>query len=227
LQEVHKLRKGRVMVFLSVVLILGVSPGLAAAGKISGTVKTNGLRTPANVLVYLAEAPPVSSDLSKVKFVMDQRNLEFVPHVLPILVSSAVEFPNNDKVEHNVFSLSRTKQFNLGSYKAGESKTVVFDKPGIVELRCDVHAEMAAYILVLKNPYFALTDEKGHFEIPDSSYLNRIGLSGAEHLAAGKYLLKTWHEKLKTQSADVVVPENGDVTIQLDLNRGVPGVLYK
>jgi len=227
LQEVYKLRKCRVMVFLMVVLMLTVSPGLAAAGKISGTVKTNGLRTPANVLVYLSEAPPVSGDLLRVKFVMDQRNLEFVPHILPVLVGAAVEFPNNDKVEHNVFSLSRAKQFNLGSYKAGESKTVVFDKPGIVELRCDVHAEMAAYILVLKNPYFALTDEKGRFEIPDSSYLNRIGLIGTENLPPGKYFVKTWHEKLKTQSEAVVVPENGDVTLQLDLSRGVPGVLYK
>ena len=227
MQEVYKLRKCRVMVFLMVVLMLTVSPGLAAAGKISGTVKTNGLRTPANVLVYLNEAPPVSGDLLRVKFVMDQRNLEFVPHILPVLVGAAVEFPNNDKVEHNVFSLSRTKQFNLGSYKAGESKTVVFDKPGIVELRCDVHAEMAAYILVLKNPYFALTDEKGRFEIPDSSDLNRIGLIGTENLPPGKYFVKTWHEKLKTQSEAVVVPENGDVTLQLDLSRGVPGVLYK
>jgi len=221
------LRKCGVMVFLLVVFILTVSPGLAAAGKISGTVNTKGLRTPANVLVYLSEAPPVSGDLSRVKFVMDQRNLEFIPHVLPVLVGSAVEFPNNDKVEHNIFSMSRTKQFNLGSYKAGESKTVVFDKPGIVELRCDVHAEMAAYILVIKNPYFAVTDEQGRFEIPDSSYLNQIGLTGIKNLSPGEYFVKTWHEKLKTQSEAVVVPENGDVTIQLDLTRGVPGVLYK
>jgi plastocyanin len=221
------LRKWRVMVLLFIILMLAISPGLAAAGKISGTVKAKGLRTPANVLVYLTEAPPVSGDLSGVKFVMDQRNLEFVPHVLPILVGSAVEFPNNDKVEHNVFSMSRTRQFNLGSYKTGESKTVVFDKPGIVELRCDVHAEMAAYILVLKNPYFALTDEKGRFEIPDSGYLNRIGLNAVEGLPPGKYFVKTWHEKLKTQREAVVVPENGDVTLQLDLSRGIPGVLYK
>ena len=221
------MRRCRMIVFLPAVLILTVSAAFAAGGKILGTVKTNGLRTPANVLIYLSEAPPVSGDLSKVKFVMDQRNLEFVPHILPILVGATVQFPNNDKVEHNVFSLSRTKQFNLGSYKTGESKSVVFDKPGIVELRCDVHAEMAAYILVLKNPYFALTDEKGRFEIPDSRYLNRIGLTGIEKLPPGKYFVRTWHEKLKSQREAVVVPESGDVTLQLDLTRGVPGVLYK
>ena len=221
------MRKCFVILLMLVVFMLAGAPGFAAAGKISGTVKTNGLRTPANVLVYLSEAPPASEDLSKAKFVMDQRNLEFIPHVLPVLVGAAVEFPNNDQVAHNVFSLSRAKQFNLGSYKAGESKTIVFDKPGIVELRCDVHAEMAAYILVLKNPYFALSDEKGRFEIPDTGYLNRIGLTGIKNLLPGKYIVKTWHEKLKTQSEEVVVPENGDVTVQLDLTRGVAGVLYK
>jgi plastocyanin len=202
-------------------------PGQAFAGNIKGTVKVKGLRTPENILVYLTQAPPGAADLSKVKFVMDQRNLEFVPHVLPILVGATVDFPNNDKVNHNVFSMSRTKKFNLGSYPAGESKSVVFDKPGIVELRCDVHAEMAAYILVMKNPYFAVTDKQGHFEIPDSSTLEQTGLSSLKDLAPGKYFVKTWHEKLKTQKQAVVVPENGDVTIQMDLTRGTPGVLYK
>lgn len=197
------------------------------AGNIKGTVKVKGLRTPENILVYLTKAPPATADLSKAEFVMDQRNLEFIPHVLPVLVGATVDFPNNDKVDHNVFSLSRAKKFNLGSYPAGQSKSVVFDKPGIVELRCDVHAEMAAYILVLKSPYFAVTDEQGRFEIPDASHLKQIGLTGVKELAAGKYFVKTWHEKLKTQKKAVVVPENGDVSIQLDLTRGTPGVLYK
>jgi plastocyanin len=133
-------------------------PANAFAGKIKGTVKVKGLRTAADIVVYLTKAPATDVDLSKAKFVMDQKNLAFIPHVLPIPVGSTVLFPNNDKVDHNVFSMSRTKKFNLGSYKPGESQTVVFDKPGIVEVRCDVHAEMAAYILVMKNPYFAVTD---------------------------------------------------------------------
>jgi plastocyanin len=91
-------------------------PGQAFAGNIKGAVKVKGLRTPENILVYLSKAPPATEDLSKVKFVMDQRNLEFVPHVLPVLVGATVDFPNNDKVDHNVFSMSRTKKFNLGSY---------------------------------------------------------------------------------------------------------------
>jgi plastocyanin len=210
-----------------IVFVFFISPATAFAGQITGTVKVKGLRTPANVLVYLAKAPPIAIDLSNTKFVMDQQNLEFMPHILPVPVGSTVHFPNNDKVDHNVFSMSRTKKFNLGSYKPGESKTVVFDKPGIVEMRCDVHAEMAAYILVLKSPYFAVTDKTGRFKIPDYDYLKKVGLTGIDSLAAGKYSIKTWHEKLKTKKIAVVVPENGEIGIQLDLTRGTPGVLYK
>lgn len=202
-------------------------PGSAFAGTITGIVKVQGLRTPENVMVYLTKAPSAAEGLSKTELAMDQRNLEFIPHVLPVLVGSTVQFPNNDKVDHNIFSMSRTKKFNLGSYKPGENKTMVFDKPGIVEVRCDVHAEMAAYILVMKNPYFAVTDKKGHFEIPDPDYLKQAGLENVGGLPAGKYTVKTWHEKLKSQKQAVTVAESGEVSIQLDLTRGVPGVLFK
>jgi plastocyanin len=202
-------------------------PGRAMAGKITGIVKVKGLRSPADILVYLAKAPLVHEDLSKTKFTMDQQNLTFIPHILPIPVGATVDFPNNDKVNHNIFSLSRTKKFNLGSYKPGESKSVRFDKPGIVELRCDVHAEMAAYIVVLKNPYFAVTDDQGRFEIPDSKYLEQKNIKGIKDLSPGKYVLKIWHEKLKTQKKIVTVPENGNVSIEITAVRGTPGVLYK
>jgi plastocyanin len=211
------------MVFLLVLCL----PGQAMAGNITGTVKVKGLRSPDNILIYIVKAPSVHMDLSKVKFIMDQQNLTFVPHILPVPVGATVHFPNNDKVDHNIFSLSRTNKFNLGSYTPGESKTVRFDKPGIVELRCDVHAEMAAYIMVLKNPYFAVTDDQGRFEIPDSKHLEQNGIKEIKNLPPGKYVLKTWHEKLKSKKQAVIVPDNGDISIHLDLTRGTPGVLYK
>ena len=215
------------VIFLFAVLAFLAYPETALAGKIKGTVKVKGLRTPADIVVYLTKAPAADVDLSRAKFVMNQQNLEFIPRVLPIPMGSTVLFPNNDKVDHNVFSMSRTKKFNLGSYKPGDSQTVVFDKPGIVEVRCDVHAEMAAYILVMKNPYFAVTDRKGNFEIPDSGYLQQVGLEGIADLPPGKYTVKTRHEKLKTQKQSIVVPDSGDVAVKLDLKRGVPSVLYK
>jgi plastocyanin len=211
---------------MALILLLYL-PGQAMAGKITGTVKTKGLRSSADILVYVVKAPPVQEDLSRTKFIMDQQNLTFNPHILPIPVGASVQFPNNDKVDHNIFSLSRTKKFNLGSYPPGESKTVLFDKPGIVELRCDVHAEMAAYIMVLKNPYFSVTDDQGRFEIPDSKQLEQSGIKGIKDLPEGNYILKTWHEKLKTQKQKITIPKNGDVTVEITATRGTPGVLYK
>jgi plastocyanin len=212
---------------LLVLAALIMLPQKAMSGEIRGSVKAQGLRSPENIVVYLTKAPAADLDFSKANFVMDQRNLEFRPHVLPVLVGSTVRFPNNDQVNHNIFSMSRTKKFNLGSYKPGDSKAVLFDKPGIVELRCDVHAEMAAYVLVMKNPYFSVTDKKGHFEIPDASYFKQTGLAGAADLLPGKYFIKTWHEKQKTQKKAITISEDVDVTVQLNLKRGVPSVLYK
>jgi plastocyanin len=211
---------------VTIVLVLSL-PSRSLAGTITGTVRVSGLPSPANVLVYVAKAPSANVDLSGAKFVMDQRDLTFIPHVLPVLVGSSVQFPNNDKVAHNVFSLSRTKPFNFGSYGPGVSKTVVFDKAGVVELRCDVHAEMSAYILVMENPYWSVTDEKGQFKIPDQADLAQHGIKGLKDLPPGTYVLKTWNEKLKTQEATVVVPKDGEVTLQLDLTRGAPSALYK
>jgi plastocyanin len=208
------------------ILLLTV-PFNAFAGGITGEIAVKGLRSPANILVFVSKAPAFPGDVSTLKFVMDQQNLTFIPHILPVLVGSTVHFPNHDKVSHNVFSLSRTKKFNLGSYAAGTSKTVVFDKPGIVELRCDVHAEMSAYIMVMKNPYWAITNDQGHFEIPDTTFLAQQGFKRISGLPAGKYVIKTWHEKLKSIKKAVEVPEAGDVAVQLNLRRGTPGVLYK
>ena len=213
-------------VLVAFLLVLTV-PFYALAGGIKGKVTVKGLRSPDNILVFVSKAPAFEGDVSKLKFVMDQQNLTFIPHILPVLAGATVQFPNHDKVSHNVFSLSRTQKFNLGSYAAGTSKSVVFDKPGIVELRCDVHAEMIAYIMVMKNPYWAVTDDKGNFQIPDKTFIAKQGLTGVAGLPVGKYVIKTWHEKLKSVKKTVEVPGEGDVTIQLNLRRGTPGVLYK
>ncbi|MEW5913538.1 MAG: methylamine utilization protein [Thermodesulfobacteriota bacterium] len=194
-------------------LVLWAGPSWA--GEITGQVKPQGLRSADNILVFVVQAPaaPVKKD-----YVMDQRNLTFIPHVLPVPVGATVDFPNNDKVDHNVFSLSSAKKFNLGSYKPGHGVKVTFDKPGVVELRCDVHQEMRAYILVMKNPYWALTDRQGGFRIPGP---------GLPPLPAGSYLVKTWHEKLRSAAATAQVPASGAAQVTLSPQRGPAGVLYK
>ncbi len=97
----------------------------------------------------------------------------------------------------------------------------------MVDLRCDVHQEMNAYILVLKNPYFAVTDKQGRFTIPDQSALEAQGLKGVPPLPPGEYLVKTWHEKLKTAKQKVEVSANAQASIVLKPKRGASGVLYK
>jgi plastocyanin len=113
---------------------------------------------------------------------VDQRDMTFIPHVLPVALGSTVEILNTDDVLHNTFSNSAAKRFDVGMFKRGESRSVTFDKPGIVELRCNVHPKMHAFILVLENNYFATPDERGSYQI-----------SG---IPAGRYKLRAWHESL-------------------------------
>jgi plastocyanin len=125
------------------------------------------------------------------RFVMDQRDLTFVPHVLPILAGSTVEFPNSDPVYHNVFSFSKTKIFDLGRYPTGRTKAVTFNEPGLVKVYCDMHSQMNAFILVLANPYFTLTDEQGNYWIRD--------------VPAGTYKVKAWFARLPEKTAAATI----------------------
>ena len=99
---------------------------------------------------------------------MGQKGLVFAPHILPVLKGSTVDFTNDDSVAHNVFSPpGAATRFNLGLYGVGVKKTVTFDNLGEVPLLCNVHPEMLGYIIVLQNPYFALTDNAGKYEIKE------------------------------------------------------------
>jgi plastocyanin len=113
------LRKYLSFIFIVASFLLLNFPEDLLAGKITGTVKTKGLRSPANVLVYLAKVPPVTVDLSKARFVVDQRNLTFIPHVLPVPVGAEVHFPNNDKVSHNVFFPFPSQEIQPGELQGG------------------------------------------------------------------------------------------------------------
>lgn len=203
----------RILIF-GLIFLMMTTTHVFASDLLSGIVKAQGLRKSDNILVYLTKTPDQITPPQEA-FVLDQNNLTFLPHILVIPMGSPVAFPNNDKVDHNVFFLSRTKKFNFGSYKPGVSHNVIFDKPGIVELRCDLHSEMISYILVMKNSYFSLTDKKGNFS---------IDVTG---LAQGKYTLKTWHEKLTNSKLELDLPAAVDKKLTIDLKRGAPGVLYK
>jgi len=132
-----------------------------------------------------------------------QKGAIFSPHVLAITTGTTVEWPNYDDIFHNVFSISEPKQFDLGLYKEPEVKRVTFDKPGRVDVFCSIHTTMNCIILVLDNPFFAATDQKGRYTITN--------------VPAGTYKLKAWHERLPCQSKEITVPENGDMKVDFVL----------
>jgi plastocyanin len=100
---------------------------------------------------------------------MTQKNMDFIPRLLPVQVGTTVQFPNQDNMFHSIFSFSKPKRFDLGRYRGDETPvpSVLFDQPGAVVCRCDIHENMRAIILVLQTPYFQRTDTGGHYRIAD------------------------------------------------------------
>jgi plastocyanin len=132
-----------------------------------------------------------------------QKDLTFVPALLPIEVGTKVQFPNLDDQYHNIFSYSPVKRFDLGRYRPEERPipSVTFDQPGLVTLRCDIHEHMRGLILVLNTPYFVMTDTAGRFRL--------------DKLPAGRYTLKAWIDSRTTREKPIDL-KNGQ-TVHVDL----------
>lgn len=188
--------------FLTALLLLG-RPALA--GTIQGRVF--GMRPTAKLSDFVISVEDIQGVFPPPKeaAVMDQRELRFVPHVLPIQVGATVEFPNSDPISHNVFSISEAKRFNLGLYQRGTKRRIKFDQAGVVELLCNVHLEMSAYILVLKNPYFARTGSDGTYRIAG--------------VPAGRYRLRCWRGSFPAAERVVQVPETGSVSVDFSTGK--------
>lgn len=177
---------------------------LAAADNstVRGRITCRGLRDCSGAVVYVertpgrawAPGPPV---------VMDQANLTFVPHVLPVMRGTTVVFPNSDDVRHNVFSASPTKRFNLGTYPKGVTRRLTFETPGVVELLCNVHAEMSAFIVVIDSPYSATVQVDGAYELAQ--------------VPAGTFDVVVWHERLTSQRRVVTVGDRETAVLNFDL----------
>src|SRR4029079_18714624 len=121
----------------------------------------------------------------------------FLPHVLPIVAGTTVEWPNNDDIFHNVFSMSEANPFDLGLYKNPDVKRVPFNKAGRVDVFCSIHANMNCVVDVLENPWFAVADAGGKYAITN--------------VPPGTYKLKAWHERLPSQTQEITVPAEGEV----------------
>ena len=164
---------------------------------VRGAVRTNGRPQP-NTVVWL-DAPSAPPSTAK-KVILDQRNLSFSPRVLAVRVGTSVEFPTNARVFHNVFSFRDGRVFDLGLYPVGTVKYVTFDKPGLSRLFCNIHPNMAAYILAVDSPYFAVADELGAFVIRE--------------VPAAKYAYRTWRPGGEIEAGAVTVERNSELKIE-------------
>jgi len=134
---------------------------------------------PPAAVVYLEGDFKGQGSVPKSPAQVAQKNVAFAPDLLPVLVGTAVEFPNMDETYHNVFSYSKFKRFDLGRFRKDEKPSVVvFDKPGAVTIHCEIHERMRGTILVLETPHFIKTDTAGKYRL--------------EHLPPGNYVLKAW-----------------------------------
>lgn len=165
------------------VMFVALAAPFAGAATLTVDVRTPRGIAVQDAVVYVLREGREGGPPARRTAVMDQKNRTFVPHVLPVQVGTAVEFPNSDDVRHQVYSFSEAKKFQLPLYTGTPASPIVFDKPGVVSLGCNIHDRMNAYIVVVDTPHFAVTGRDGRVTLPG--------------LGAGRYVVRLWHPDLR------------------------------
>ena len=188
-------------------LVLGLGANRALAGGIAGKVTAHGAKNGGDAIIYIEDANGKAFPAPSKHEHMDQKNMIFHPHVLPILQGTTVDFLNSDDVLHNVYCPDACAgKFNLGSWPKGQTKSYTFTHAGCAAtLLCNVHPEMQGFVFVVKTPYFAVSHADGSFEI--------------KNVPPGTYTVHIWHEKLKGSTVTVTVPASGNATANFDIKR--------
>jgi plastocyanin len=182
----------------------------AGVGIVKGTITIGGKpATDAVVSIEGLSKEQVKARMSLVKpqkRIMDQRNLKFTPTVLALMVGETVDFPNNDKAWHNVYSKGGANDFDLGLYPPGQSRTKKFDKPGVSRILCNAHPDMEGFIVVKDHPFFSTTDSRGNYEI--------------KNVPLGKVHVEFWYPTLEVRSETVEIVRDGEVfALNVDLKK--------
>jgi hemoglobin len=175
-------------------------------GRLTGTLTAGGKPLTGLGMVMLTPLKGGYAKRVPKQRVMEQRDKQFAPHLLAIPVGSTVQFPNFDALYHNVFSLSAAKRFDLGMYRSGDQREMKFDKPGIVRLGCNIHASMAAYVIIVSAPHYVVVEPGGSFTF--------------RSLKPGKYKVEMWSEQSSEPTTSELVIKTGDNDTALDVQVG-------
>jgi plastocyanin len=187
-------------VLVGVMLLLGVR--IAGAAVIRGNVRIRGAAV-ADAVLYLERLDGALPHPAPPRVVMDQKNLAFAPRVLPVVEGTTIDFTNSDDIQHNVFSPARSVgAFDLGTYSRGETRSVTMQRAGDVLVLCNIHMEMEAHILVVRDPWFAKTDASGRFEVAD--------------VPPGRYAVKVWRSGWLPLERTLEVTDAPAITLDVD-----------
>ncbi len=192
-----------VLLAVALALALGAcGSALAAGGVISGKVAATPAKFLAESVVYVKDA---QGEYTARSVKLDQKGMQFLPHVLTVTKGDTVEFENHDSVAHNVFT-SDHETYNLGTFKPGETRTYVFaDSIGVYTQLCSIHPEMLGFIFVGQNPYSSAVDAQGHFSIAG--------------VPAGSYTISIWNSHLTADDQKITVTDGGTAQISFALHR--------
>jgi len=170
-------------------------------GRIVGVPSARDTSELDNVVVFVNMQPRVDSPPTRVS--IRQTNEEFVPHLVAVTAGSTVDFPNDDLIFHNVFSLSRGATFDLGRYPRSSSKSRTFASPGIIKVFCHLHSHMSALVRVFSHPYFVIPDRDGRFAI--------------RGVPAGRHEVTAWHERAGELTHAVALESGGSAELSFSL----------
>ena len=203
------------MSWLLVGVLIGVPSAVRAAdgsgfGIVKGTITVGGKPAPDAVVSIEGLSPDqIKTQMAHTKpqkKIIDQRNLKFIPTVVAIMAGETVDFPNNDKSWHNVYSKGGANDFDLGLYASGKTRSKTFDKPGVSRILCNAHPNMEAFVVVKNHPFFSATDSRGNYEI--------------KNVPLGKVRVEIWYPNLEVRSDNIEIVRDGEVfALSVDLKK--------